>query len=990
MRPSRLTSTRARTAAVVASAVLGLLVFASGAQAKFGIVPGSLHAEALNENGTIDTQAGSHPHEYVVSFDFNLDGKGKVEGNARDIYVELPPGLVGDPGAVPKCTRQEFEGVTPECSDTTQVGFLTTDIQGLGGEIKGPLYNMVPPAGAPASLGFAGISLDAFINAGVRSGGDYGITVATNNIPQEGVATVKAIVWGVPAEESYTPERGCVVNHHRQESGCKSGIIPKPFLTLPTSCNGPLLTRVKADSYEAPEELVEESALSLDAGGEPAGLSGCEALAFEPSLEIAPDTTAADTPAGLTAEVHAGQGGLEAPAGFSAANIKNTTVTLPEGMAINPGQAAGLQACPPGRPGPGREGDALSTQAEKERGEEDTGPPSCPNASKVGTVRIRTPLLEEELTGNVYVLPSDPPNLELLVAPSAPIDGIYVKLVGKVHLNETTGQIVTTFSETPQLPFTSFQLSFSGGAKAAVTTPLRCGVYTTNTDFTPWSTPFTADLLTSDSFAIASGPLGAPCPPSPPPFAPSLIAGASTDQAGGFTDFSLLLARPDDQQRIEKLQFKAPAGLLAALPHVTLCPEPQAREGDCPPSSQIGHTVVEAGPGPDPLVVPEPGQPPAPIYLTGQYENAPFGLSIVVPLHVGPFTLETQKVRAKIEVDPRTAQLTVTTDPLPRIVDGVPSDLRTIDAVIDRPGFMINPTNCDPQSFSGTATSYADEGAATAAISSPFGVGSCRSLGFSPSFTATASGKTSKANGASLSATLSYPSTPPERGQATSQANIARVRVELPKQLPSRLTTLQKACTAAQFGANPAGCPVASVVGQAVVHTPVLPVPLTGPAYFVSHGGEAFPSLIVVLQGYGVTVDVEATTFISKAGVTSLTFKSAPDAPFSSFTLISPQGPFSALTANGNLCAPARTVSVKQRVTVRVHGHIRHLTRTVKRIIPETLVMPTELVAQNGAVLKQSTKVGVTGCPKIKKKTKKAKKATNNKRASKTNRAPKR
>jgi hypothetical protein len=288
-----------------------------------------------------------------------------------------------------------------------------------------------------------------------------------------------------------------------------------------------------------------------------------------------------------------GQEGLLNPTANSQADIKNTTVALPKGVSVNPGQANGLGACQLSQDGVGRE-----------------GPPSCPPNSKVGTVEVDTPVLRNRLTGNVYLLQSNPPDLKLLVAPEDPQDGIFVKLVGYVHLNEGTGQLTTTFQETPQLPFSDFKLSFSGGAQAALVTPLPCGTYTTTTDFTPWSTPFDTDALPQSAFAIEAGPGGSACPSSPPPFAPSLVAGSTTDQAGGFTGFSLLLTRPDGQQRISSLQFKTPPGLLGEIAKVPLCEEPQAAQGTCPAASQIGHTVVEAGPGPYPLVVP-------PIAVTG-------------------------------------------------------------------------------------------------------------------------------------------------------------------------------------------------------------------------------------------------------------------------------------------------------------------------------------------------------------------------------------
>jgi hypothetical protein len=347
--------------------------------------------------------------------------------------------------------------------------------------------------------------------------------------------------------------------------------------------------------------------------------------------------------------------------------------------------------------------------------------------------------------------------------------------------------------------------------------------------------------------------------------------------------------------------------------------------------------------------------------MTGPYEGAPFGLSVVVPAKAGPFDLGTVVVRAKVEVDVHTAQLTVTTDPLPQIVGGVPVNLRLVNVTINRLNFTYNPTDCEPTSVSGTMTG--GQGA-IAHLESHFQVTNCASLGFKPGFKASTSAKTSRKDGASLHVKLTYP-----KESIGRDANIALVKVELPKQLPSRLSTLQKACTAAQFESDPAGCPAASIVGHAKATTPILPVPLEGPAYFVSHGGEAFPSLIVVLQGYGVTVDLVGTTFISKQGITSSTFKTVPDVPVESFELTLPQGPDSALAANADLCSPTKTKLVKKKVTVRskVHGHTqkREVTRRVRQAVPTTLSMPTEFVAQNGVVLHQSTHIQVTGCPRV-------------------------
>ena len=901
----------------------------SSSAAVFGIAPSST-VSALSS-----TQAGAHP-DLTTTFEFNSVSEGLFSGNVREAGATLPPGFVGDLADTPKCPiagfSEESDGAL-HCSLSAVVGsvIIYWNLGALRGTFVRPLLNLTTNPGEIAKLGFTVIERFGIQGTVSLTPGDYAVRTNFTKIQDSSIVIdgTSFTVWGVPAESQHDLMRGLkceeagncfYVNETRGEAnpvtleeapeGQPVTNPAVPYLTSPTECTTePLQATFSVNSWE-------ESGREVNVPSSVGPFTGCSPLEFAPAVSASPDTVRSDTPAGLTFEVKMGQEGLVNPGANSESDIQDTTVTLPEGVVVNPGQAAGLGAC---------------QEAQARLDEE--GPPSCPLDSKVGQVAIETPVLKDKLEGNVYVLQSNPPDVKLLVAPEDPQDGIYVKFVGDVHLNGTTGRLTTTFNGTPQLPFSDLKLSFSGGAQAALATPVQCGNYTTNTDFVPWSTPFVGEEFPSSSFAVTEGPGGSACPSSPAPFAPVLDAGSTTDQAGGFTDFSLLLTRGDGQQRISTLQFKTPEGLLGMISKVPLCSEPQAANGTCPAASQIGHTVVEAGPGPYPLVVPQPGSPPAPIYLTGGYGGAPYGLSIVVPLVVGPFNLGTIVTRAKIEVDRYTSQLTVTTSPLPSIVNGVPSDLRSIDAVIDRPGFMFNPTNCSAMAFSGTATST--EGA-SAAISSHFQVGSCRSLKFAPNFKVSSSGKTSKANGASLDAKVVYPTGPLGNNQASSQSNISYVKVSLPKQLPSRLTTLQKACTAKVFETNPASCPSASVVGKAKAVTPVLPVPLEGPAYFVSHGGEAFPSLIVVLQGYGVTVDLVGTTFISKSGITSSTFEKVPDVPINSFEIYLPEGKYSALAANGNLC--------KSKLT-----------------------MPTNFIAQDGAVLNQTTPISVTGCPKAKK-----------------------
>ncbi len=577
----------------------------------------------------------------------------------------------------------------------------------------------------------------------------------------------------------------------------------------------------------------------------------------------------------------------------------------------------------------------------------------------MGTVEIKSPLLPNPLTGAVYLAAQDQNPFGSLFAlymvAQDPVSGTLVKLPGEVVANPVTGQLVSTFENTPQLPFEELELHFFGGERAPLSTPSRCGAYGTEASFMPWSSP--TPVASSSSFEITSGPNGGPCPGATLPFGPSLTAGTTSIQAGGFSPFTMTVSREDGQQNIGQIQLRMPPGLSGLLTGVELCGEAQANAGTCGPNSLIGETTVSVGLGGDPFSV-RGGK----VYITGPYEGAPFGVSVVVPAKAGPYNLGQVVVRGTIQVDPSTSALTVTTNTptqgyaIPRILDGIPLEIKHVNFITTRPGFTFNPTNCDPMDVTGSVSSV--EGSSSA-VAVPFQATNCATLAFAPKFAVSTSGKTSKADGASLSVKLTYPKAP-----FGSQANIAKVKVDLPKQLPSRLTTLQKACTAAQFEANPAGCPAASVIGHAKAITPLIPVPLEGPAYFVSHGGEAFPSLIVVLQGYGVKIDLVGTTFISKAGITSSTFKTVPDAPVGSFELTLPEGKYSALAANGNLCALTKTVTVKKKVKVKVHGKNKTVTRKVKEARATTLSMPTEFVAQNGAEIHETTPVGVSGCGK--------------------------
>jgi hypothetical protein len=574
-----------------------------------------------------------------------------------------------------------------------------------------------------------------------------------------------------------------------------------------------------------------------------------------------------------------------------------------------------------------------------EVGLESSAEQTCPESSKVGTVEIRTPVLPNPLVGAAYLAQQEANPFGSLIALYIvvydPVSGVRVKLAGEVKPDPVTGQLVSTFENTPQLPFEELSLHFFGGSRAPLGAPALCGSYTTTASIVPWSG--NPPAKSSSEFQITTGPNGTPCQ-DPLPFAPSLTTGSLNIQAGAFTPFTMTMSREDGNQNLRAIQLEMPPGLLGTLSSTELCPEPQADQGTCGPNSLIGETTVSVGLGGNPYTV-KGGK----VYITGPYEGAPYGLSIVNPAKAGPFDLEDTKanhpvcdcivVRARIEVNPITAALTITSDDtgpysIPQIIEGIPLEIKHVNVTINRPDFTFNPTDCEPMSINGSLTS--SQGAVSQ-LKVPFQVTNCATLKFKPILAVSTAGKTSRADGASLHVKLTYPQAP-----FGSQANIGKAKVDLPKQLPSRLTTLQKACVAGVFEVDPAACPSDSRVGTATATTPVLPVHLAGPAYFVSHGGAKFPELIVALSGDGVTVFLHGETFISKAGITSTTFRTLPDVPIGVFELTLPQGTDSALAANGDLCA-------------------------------SKLKMPTSFVAASGIKLDQSTPITVTGCPKHKK-----------------------
>jgi hypothetical protein len=933
----------------------------------FGVEKYEMTAE--NGDGTADLQAGSHPFQLSTLIDFNqsleIESFGQPWASApqpvRDVETELPPGLVGDVNAIPQCSGTDFStiesnGVTNHCPSDTAVGVAVVSVnephQFHAVFRAVPVFNLAPAPGEPARFGFEVFKVLAILDTAVLTGGNYSVLASLKNA-SEGAQILgsRVMLWGEPGDESHDSSRGwhCLVNgsNERVESnpsheGCAPpSRLTSAFLSLPTSCGAPWQSSILADSWPEPGardadgRAVKADARWKEARWSSSHLERCEKLPFEPSISVEPETHAANSPSGLTVNVHEPQASALELGGLAASAIKETTVSLPDGMLLSPSAANGLEACATGLVGyknasvelePGAVAPEFTPRLPQPV---QPGVNFCPNGSKVGVVHIKTPDLPNEIEGGVYLAQQNANPFGSLFAmyivAEDPVSKVLVKLAGEVNLNPGSGRVTTTFKNTPQLPFEDLKLELFGGPRASITTPPTCGDYTTDASFVPWSTP-ASPRPASSTFSITSGAEGSGCS-NPLPLTPGFKAGTTSTAAAGFTGFDLTLTRPDNNQTPTSLSMRLPPGLAALLSTVTLCPEPQASQGMCGDDSLIGHATATAGLGSQPFT--ETG---GRVYITGPYQGAPFGLSVVIPTVAGPFDFGNVVTRSSLSVDPNTAAVTITSA-LPTMVNttrystGVPVQLKQIHVTVDRPNFQFNPTNCNPMRIEGTLTG--SQGA-KAPVSAPFQAANCAGLPFAPKLSSTAGGQASKANGASLNVKVT--------SAGLGQANIAKVFLTLPKALPSRLTTIQKACVDSVFNANPAACDEGSVIGKATIHTPVLRSPLSGPAYLVAHGSAAFPDVEFVLQGEGITLVLDGKTDIKK-GITYSRFESTPDAPFTTFETELPTGPHSALTAN---------VPEGQRYS----------------LCATKLTMPTEITAQNGAVIKQETKIGLTGCVK--------------------------
>ena len=832
---------------------------------EFGIE--SFKAEASS------SEAGRHPDfktRFVLDHKVVPGGYWAVRARVEEVSVRLPPGLIGNPRNYPRCSTGSFVAAG-SCPIDSQVGLGggVLSEHKPGQEFTQPLFNLEPPHPKDeiARLGFYAGSFPVFIDVSVRSGSNYEV-VATVHAPpaQFPLVAASATIWGDPADHSHDKFRlttaeanvGCPWSAEPICSGERaSGLEPIVFMTNPSACQEEEVG-LGIRSYQLQGKL-------FTAGAALPPITACEGLPFEPTFTALPTTRKAGAPTGLSTVLKIPQN--EDPEQAGTSTMREASVTLPEGMTIATGAGDGLEACTEEQVGLGQEADA-----------------HCPDASKLGSATIVSPALSEPLEGALYQRAPEPGHLFRLWLVSDDF-GLHVKLPGEIKADPQTGRLTATFADLPQVPAEEIDLDVWGGPRAPLKNPDSCGTYATSYSFRPWSLDPVVSGQSQMTIDEGCGGGG---------FSPKLGAGVTRPVAGAFSPFVLDLTREDGEANLGGVEVTLPKGELAKLAGVPLCPEAAAATGACPAGSKIGSVTVAAGPGPQPLWIPQPGKAPTAVYLAGPYKGAPFSVVTVVPAQAGPFDLGIVAVRAGLQVDPTTGQAIVKTDPLPQILEGVPVIYRRVHVVIDRPDFSINPTNCEE--LATTSTLVSTQGA-VAHPSDGFQVGDCEALAFKPKLSLSLLGGTKRAGHPSLRSVLSA---------RPGDANIGGASVILPPSEQIDNAHINNPCTRVQFNAE--ACPAGSILGTAKAYTPLLDQPLEGPVYFRSNGGEReLPDVVADLKGpIHITLVGFIDSVVKKGTEVSrirTRFLNVPDAPVSKFLLRLDGGSKGLLVNNRNLCA---------------------------------------------------------------------------------------
>ena len=874
-------------------------------QPGFGIVPGTFKAEAYDRDGLPIRQAGRTPFIATVSFDLTQGFRTDLPfyfypvDNLHTIRTKLPRGLVGNPEATPKCPFSTFLAPLPGfvnniCPVASQVGMIDLGLINFGLVPTGfhvPVYSLDPPRGIAAVFGFQVAGRPILITVRDLDPSDNSVIAYVEDINETlPVLEQDLTLWGNPADPAHDADR---MIPGAEAWGTTSEGLPSAFLRMPTECNVGGTNSLQVGSWQN-RKLLTVPQISPDP---PAQMSGCNQLEFDPEIAVKPTTNVADAPSGLEFDLHVPQN--QDPEGLSVAHLRDATVTLPAGMTVNPPSADGLQACSPAQIG-------LVSAIGNPVAHFNGTSPACPDASKLGMVVARTPILDRPLPGDVYLAEQENNPFGSLIAMymviEDPSSDVMVKLAGRVTPDPQTGQLTASFAENPQTPVEDLHLEFFRGPRASLKTPAECGNHTVNGTMVPWSSPEGATVPVSSSFELTQSPGGGACLPSAgsAPNSPAFTAGTVDPTAKAFTPFTLKLTRADGTQQLKAIDTTLPKGLLGKLAGTTYCSDSalssaagksgtdERGSASCPASSRVGSVTVGSGAGSTPLYV------GGTAYLAGPYKGAPLSLAFITPAVAGPFDLGTVVVRAKLDVNPESAQIHAVSDELPTILQGIPLNIRSVALKMDRPDFTLNPTRCDPMKVEGSATSIFNQ---SAGLSSPFQVGECNKLGFRPALKLKLKGGTKRSDFPALTATLTA---------RPGDANIGKTVVALPRSEFLAQSHIRTICTRVQYAADQ--CPEASIYGKATAWSPLLDQPLSGPVYLRS-SSNPLPDMVVALEGQ-IDVDLVGRIDSFKKGIRT-TFDTVPDAPVSKFVLEMQGGKKGLLENSRNLCKTTNKATVE-------------------------------------------------------------------------------
>ncbi|HET7590835.1 MAG TPA: hypothetical protein VFK14_11725 [Solirubrobacterales bacterium] len=893
----------------------------------FGFLTGSGGLEGLlsEPNGAPASQAGALPYQLTVDIGFPSGlkaGKSTPEpvndGHPRDISVDLPPGLVVDPAATPRCRAAQFE--LQACPPGSQIGVISvaTAFSSLPALLSAPLYNVVPPSGSASDFGFRLTSGEFGVSGhllGSLRAGEYDFTAATSDIPisKFPLLGVQIQLWGKPSDPAHDVARGGPAEPQEM-----------PLIAMPAAC-GPLGFTAATDSWEEPGSFVTRSVPLQGLSGDPIEAGGCSLLEFDPALSIQPTTTTADSPTGLEVDIHAPQ--RLGANGLMSASLQRAAVALPAGLVLNPAAAGGRGACTAGEIG-------LLTAVGTRDARFDGSPSACPDAAKVGTAKLLTPLLGDEpqdgqpaphpLTGSIYLAqPYENPFASLFaiyVAIEDPGTGVVAKLGGEIRADPETGRLTAVFDGIPQVPFEDFDFDFFGGSRAPLRTPSACGTSASLAELAPWSG--TAAASEEDRFSVTTSPDGGACAASADrqPNAPRFEAGSVLPMAGRHSPFVLRLQRDDGSQELRSLEVTLPPGLSGRLRGVFACPEgllagAATRSGrdeeanpSCPSASRVGRVVVGVGAGPSPYH----GEGEA--YLAGPYRGAPLSLAVVTPAVAGPFDLGTVVVRAGLYLDARTGQITARSDQLPSVLDGVPLDVRSIVVEINRSDLILNPTSCEPMELDGKAVSTAGT---VAGLRDDFQVGGCDALPFKPRLSLRFRGAVGRNGHPALRAVLR---TDPEG------AALAGAAFVLP---PGELLDLRHLRSLCPTRLSAERCPRSSRLGRLHLESPLLEDPLEGPVY-LRLPRHRLPTLTAALRSGQLRFLLGGSTFHAHRHL-GIRLRSLPDIPLSKAVLSLAGGRQGIFVNSRALCSGVGVAGVSLTAHSGKHRHFRVRPRFPRR-----------------------------------------------------------